>query len=102
MLPMSGVGAPMAGAPGDAGAAAGCLGLPEPVAPAAAPADPALGPAAAAAGDARGAGDPGDECAAGCLEPAFAGALPELPWPAEFADGGGCCPAAASANRQRI
>src|SRR6202521_5278330 len=102
MLPMSGFGAPKAGAPGAVGAPAGCLGPPAPVAPVAVPAAPGVlaVPAVPAAPAAE------DGWAADCLEPvavvaepAFAGALPALPWPAVV---DGCCPAAASANRQRI
>src|ERR1700688_707110 len=84
MLPMSGGGEPMAGAPGDAG----CLPPLPPVVP--------LAPARA------GAPDWGAVAFEAVADPAFARGLPALPWPAVVDGCDDCWPAAASANKQRM
>src|SRR5260370_6561014 len=95
MLPMSGVGEPMAGAPGDAGGLAPAAGRDgaAPVAPGR-PGAPDWGAADLGAAGAVGA----------AADPGFARCLPALVWPvvpAAVVDGGdACCPAAARVNRQ--
>src|ERR1700726_1703007 len=97
MLPMSGVGEPKAGAPGDPGAAAGCLPPGAPVAPAE--------PDGAAAPGRAGVPAWGAAAFGAAADPVFARSLPALVWPVVPVVVDGCwaiAAIAASAHRQSM